>query len=61
MIKRELKQSLSVVSLFECPTVALLAAKLSATSGETHDKTATTAALLRGRQRRHNIARRKAS
>src|SRR5439155_25943344 len=33
MIKKELKQNLSIVSLFECPTVALLAAKLNATSG----------------------------
>ena len=29
MIKKELKQTLSIVSLFECPTVTLLAAKLS--------------------------------
>ena len=35
MIKKELNQTLSIVSLFECPTVTLLAAKLSAASGET--------------------------
>jgi hypothetical protein len=61
LIKKELKQTLSVVSLFECPTVALLAAKMSATSGNTREKTTTAAAALRGRQRRHHTARRRAS
>jgi len=60
-IKTELKLSLSVVSLFECPTVALLAAKLSATSRDAHGKTTTTAAALRGQQRRRHAVRRKAS
>jgi FkbH-like protein/FkbM family methyltransferase len=59
MIKKELKQTLSIVSLFECPTVTLLAAKLNATSGEAHG--GTTAAALRGQQRRHNTMRRRAS
>jgi FkbH-like protein/FkbM family methyltransferase len=57
MIKKELKQNLSIVSLFECPTVALLAAKLSATSGEVGVETTTAGAALRGRRRRY-IARR---
>ena len=61
MIKKELKQTLSIVSLFECPTVALLAAKLRATSGESHGGTETAAAALRGQQRRYNIMRRRAS
>ena len=61
MIKKELKQTLSIVSLFECPTVTLLAAKLSATSGESHGGTTTAAAALRGQQRRYNKMRRKAS
>ena len=61
MIKKELKQSLSIVSLFECPTVTLLAAKLSGTLGETHDGTITAAAALRGQQRRYNTMRQKAS
>jgi acyl carrier protein len=60
MIKKELKQTLSIVSLFECPTVTLLAAKLSAT-GEAHGGTTTAAAALRGQQRRYNTMRRKAS
>ena len=59
MIKKELKQTLSIVSLFECPTVTLLAAKLSATSGEAHGGTTTAAAALRGQQRRYNTMRRK--
>ena len=61
MIKKELKQTLSIVSLFECPTVTLLAAKLSATSGEANGETTTAAAALRGQQRRYNKMRRKPS
>jgi FkbH-like protein/FkbM family methyltransferase len=61
MIKRELKQTLSIVSLFECPTLALLAAKLSATSVEAHGGSTTTPAALRGQQRRYNTMRRKVS
>jgi FkbH-like protein/FkbM family methyltransferase len=61
MIKKELKQTLSIVSLFECPTVTLLAAKLSATSGEAHGGATIAAAALRGQQRRYNTMRRKAS
>lgn len=61
MIKKELKQTLPIVSLFECPTVTLLAAKLSGTLGETHGGTTTAAAALRGQQRRYNTMRQKAS
>jgi len=61
MIKKELKQSLSIVSLFECPTVTLLAAKLSGTLGDTHGGTTTAAAALRGQQRRYNTMRQRAS
>lgn len=61
MIKKELKQTLSIVTLFECPTVALLAAKLSATSGEDHGGTTTSTAALRGQQRQYNTMRRKIS
>jgi acyl carrier protein len=60
-IKKELKKTLSIVSLFECPTVALLAAKLSATPGEVQVETATAGAALRGQQRRHKTIRRKAA
>ena len=61
MIKKELQQTLSIVSLFECPTVRLLAAKLSAASGEAQGGTTAAAATLRGQQRRLNTMRRKAS
>jgi FkbH-like protein len=60
LIKKELHRNLSIVSLFECPTVALLAAKLQAASGEPERETAATGAVLRG-QRRRNVIRRKAS
>ena len=59
-IKKELNQSLSIVSLFECPTVALLAAKLNAATEETRAET-TTAAAQRGQQRRYDTMRRRAS
>jgi acyl carrier protein len=58
-IKKELKQTLSIVSLFECPTVALLAARLGATT-RTKDKDDGKAAL-RGQQRRYKTIRRKAA
>jgi FkbH-like protein/FkbM family methyltransferase len=61
MIKRELKQTLSIVSVFECPTVTLLAARMSATSGKARSEATTAAAVLRGQQRRYNTLRRTAS
>jgi hypothetical protein len=61
MIKKELKQTLSIVSLFECPTVTLLAAKLSATSGEGHVATPTAGAALRGQRRRYKAMRQHAA
>jgi len=61
VIKKELQQTLSIITMFECPTVALLAAKLSVMSEESHDGTETAAAALRGQQRRYNIMRRRAS
>jgi FkbH-like protein/FkbM family methyltransferase len=59
MIKKELNQHLSIVSLFECPTVALLAARLRAASGESTTAT-TSRAAQRGRRRRR-VVRREAS
>ena len=59
-IKRELKHSLSIVTLFECPTVTLLAAKLAAASGEPRGRTSAAAAAARG-ERRRNVKRRKAT
>src|SRR4030095_10949377 len=61
MIKKELGHTLSIVSLFECPTVALLAAKLNAASGEAPGEPTTVAAAHRGQQRRYNTQRRRAS
>jgi FkbH-like protein/FkbM family methyltransferase len=60
LIKKELKRTLSIVTLFECPTVTLLAAKLSAASGGPDDGASTTEAAHRG-QRRRNVVRRMAS
>jgi hypothetical protein len=59
-IKKELKKTLSIVSLFECPTIALLAARLGATADETSIETATAGAARRGRQRRGKTVRQKA-
>jgi len=52
MIRKELKQNLSITSLFECPTVRLLAAKLSASAGGPSGEAGTAGAALRGQQRR---------
>jgi FkbH-like protein/FkbM family methyltransferase len=58
-IKRELGKSLSVVSLFEAPTICQLAAKLTAPV-ESIASAGSSSAALRGRQRRERlIARRK--
>jgi acyl carrier protein len=58
MIAKELKQNLSIVSLFECPTVRLLAARLSAIAGSPSSEPSTTGAALRGQQRRSRAVRR---
>jgi FkbH-like protein/FkbM family methyltransferase len=56
-IKKELKRDLSIVTLFECPTVSLLAARLDA--GATGDDQAP--AVQRGARRRQRIVKRRAS
>jgi FkbH-like protein/FkbM family methyltransferase len=61
MIKKELKQTLSIVSLFECPTVKLLAAKLGATSGEASVGTSAAGPALRGQRRRYKATRQRAA
>jgi len=61
MIKKELKQTLSIVSLFECPTVTLLAAKLNEKSGEAGVGTPTAEAALRGQRRRYKVTRQHAA
>ena len=60
-IKKELKYDLSIVHLFECPTVSLLAAKLGAASETAPGDTASAGAALRGQQRRYRAMRRKTS
>jgi surfactin family lipopeptide synthetase B/lichenysin synthetase B len=49
MIRKELNQNLSIVSLFECPTVTLLAARLR---GSSSSELVSSGAVQRGRQRR---------
>jgi len=61
MVRRELKQDLSIVNLFECPTVALLAGKLSAKPVQTRVGTTPAGAALRGERRRHKTVRRSSS
>ncbi|MGH8746388.1 MAG: phosphopantetheine-binding protein, partial [Burkholderiales bacterium] len=59
-IRKELKRNLPVVSLFECPTLSLLAARLDPACGEPGSAPASARAALRGRQRR-SVMRRKAA
>jgi FkbH-like protein len=61
MIKKELNQTLSIVSLFECPTVKLLAAKLGATSGDARVGAPAAEAALRGQRRRYKATRQHAA
>jgi len=58
MIRKEVKQHLSIISLFESPTVRLLAARLSATAGSPSCEPSTVGAVLRGQQRRSRALRR---
>jgi len=55
MIRKQLHQTLSIVSLFECPTVTLLAARLGAKG---RSPSSTSGAALRGQQRRSRAMRR---
>ncbi len=58
MIRKELKQNLSLVSLFECPTVSLLAARLGAIARSPSSEPSTSGAARRGQQRRSRAMRR---
>jgi hypothetical protein len=58
MIKKELKRSLSIVSIFECPTPRLLAAQLSAASEVRSSGADNSPANLRGKKRRAHAIRR---
>jgi len=57
-IKKELKEHLSIVSLFECPTVSLLAAKLQTKASAPQIEARTAHAAERGQRRRYNLGRR---
>ena len=59
MIKKELKQNLSIVSIFECPTARLLAAQVSAASEGRSSGADHARANLRGQKRRANAIRRR--
>jgi len=59
-IKQDLGQTLSIVSLFECPTVRLLAARMSAGADDRPGDSAG-AAVSRGRNRRYNLSRQRSS
>ena len=59
MIKKELKQNLSIVSIFECPTARLLAAQVSAASEGRSSGADNAHADLRGQKRRANAIRRR--
>ncbi len=59
-IRKELHKDVSIISLFECPTIRLLAAKLDGSAkSETDSGTAAEAAGSRGRQRRGKLLKRK--
>ena len=57
MIRKELKRNLSIITLFECPTIKLLAAKLVGSADAV--SAAATSAESRGRQRRHHLVKRR--
>ena len=56
MIRKELKKDVSIVSLFEYPTIQLLAARLEESAGA--KSAAAAAAESRGRQRRQKLIKR---
>ena len=60
MIKQDLRQTLSIVSLFECPTVRLLAARMSAGT-DARPSDSASAAVQRGQNRRYNLSRQRGS
>ena len=61
LIKKKLNRNLSIVSLFESPTVKLLAARLTDLPGKPSGADAVASAALRGQQRRAGMVRRHAS
>jgi FkbH-like protein/FkbM family methyltransferase len=60
MIRKELKRDVSVITLFECPTIKLLAARLDDSAGAGAGASAAAAnAESRGRQRRNKLVKRR--
>jgi len=60
-IRKELKRTISVVTLFECPTVKLLAAKLGAPAQDRGDTPTVGEAEQRGQQRRYKKTKRRSA
>jgi hypothetical protein len=59
-IRRELKKNVSIVALFECPTIKLLAARLDDSESSVEAISAAAAsAESRGRQRRNKLVKRR--
>jgi len=58
LVQKRLTRSLSITTLFECPTIKLLAAKLRAPAEYQDDALRTTEAKQRGQQRRYKKIRR---
>ncbi len=58
MIRKQLKCKLSITSLFECPTVRLLAARVAASAAGPYTGDGKADAVLRGQKRRSMITRR---
>jgi acyl carrier protein len=62
MIRKELKRNVSVITLFECPTIKLLAARLEGSDGSgLGEATSATNAESRGRQRRNKFVKRRSA
>jgi len=59
MIRKQLKKNLSIVALFECPTIALLAARLDESNPTESANEGAASAGSRGRQRRNKLVKRR--
>ena len=60
MIKKKLEKTLSIVTLFECPTIRSLAARLNATADPPQSASDAGPAKMRGQQRRNKAIGRRA-
>ena len=61
LVQKQLKKSLSITTLFECPTIKLLAAKLKGSPDGGANRTGAAEAQIRGQQRRYVMTRRKSA